>query len=147
MKYIAYGSNMVSQQMAFRCPNATLLGTGHLDFARLEFYYHATVERSNQASDRVPVPVWEISNRDEQSLDRYEGYPKYYTKEMWPVHMDDGSEIQGMIYLMALKRSFPPEVYYYHAIADAYRELGLSGQIETVLKPALNRAQQRAQMR
>ena len=30
MKYIAYGSNMVQEQMAFRCPNARLLGTGWL---------------------------------------------------------------------------------------------------------------------
>ena len=62
MKYIAYGSNMVRRQMAFRCPDARLVGTGHLDFARLEFYLHATVERTAQESDRVPVVVWEISD-------------------------------------------------------------------------------------
>ena len=41
MKYIAYGSNMVEEQMAYRCPNAKLIGTGQLPNHRLEFYLHA----------------------------------------------------------------------------------------------------------
>ena len=81
MKYIAYGSNMVSEQMAWRCLEAKLIGTGYLEGARLEFYLHATVERTALKSDRVPVAVWEINNRDERSLDRYEGFPNYYIKE------------------------------------------------------------------
>ena len=42
MKYIAYGSNMVEEQMARRCPNAQLIGTGYLPNHRMEFYLHAT---------------------------------------------------------------------------------------------------------
>ena len=38
MKYIAYGSNMVQEQMAVRCPDAKLIGTGYISGARLEFY-------------------------------------------------------------------------------------------------------------
>jgi len=37
MIYIAYGSNMVKEQMAIRCPDARLIGTGHIEGARLEF--------------------------------------------------------------------------------------------------------------
>ena len=70
MKYIAYGSNMVKEQMAFRCPEAKLIGTGHIERARLEVYLHATVERTRRKTDRVPVAVWEINQRDERSLDR-----------------------------------------------------------------------------
>ena len=147
MKYIAYGSNMVRRQMAFRCPDASLVGTGHLDFARLEFYLHATVERTAQESDRVPVVVWEISDRDECSLDYYEGYPRYYIKEEWPVRMDDGSEMQGMIYLMADIHEHPPTREYYGGIERAYHELGLTEEIAGVLEPALARARHRAKMR
>ena len=39
MKYIAYGSNMVKAQMAFRCPGAKLIGTGYLPNHRLEDVY------------------------------------------------------------------------------------------------------------
>ena len=143
MKYIAYGSNMVEEQMARRCPEARLIGTGYISGARLEFYLHATVEKTGDMRNRVPVAVWEISDRDERSLDRYEGFPSYYVKESWPVHMSDGSQIEGMIYIMKMIRQSPPTRQYYEGIADAYRKLGLRSQISTALKPALERSLQR----
>lgn len=96
MKYIAYGSNMIEEQMAHRCPGAKLIGTGYLPNHRLEFYLHATVERTRAHRAKVPVAVWEISEADERSLDRYEGFPTYYTKHRRRVVMDDGSEIWGI---------------------------------------------------
>ena len=140
MKYIAYGSNMEQEQMAFRCPDARLIGTGTISGARLEFYLHATVEKTDNEQDRVPVAVWEISREDERRLDLYEGYPSYYTKETWPVRMGDGTETEGMIYLMQLIRKAPPRGSYYEGIANAYRSLGLEDGIETVLKPARERS-------
>ena len=140
MLYIAYGSNMVREQMDYRCPDAKLIGTGYIAGARLEFYLHATVEKTGDMRNRVPVAVWEISAADEKRLDRYEGYPSYYVKEEWPVHMDDGSEIRGMIYIMKLIRNAPPQRAYYQGIADADRALGLSRQVRTVLVPALERS-------
>ena len=140
MIYVAYGSNMVESQMAIRCPEAKLIGTGSISGARLEFYLHATVEKTGDNRNRVPVAVWEINDRDERSLDRYEGYPSYYGKERWMVHMTDGSEIDGMIYLMKMIRKSPPHEQYYAGIANAYRKFGLGSQIKTVLKPALERS-------
>lgn len=140
MKYIAYGSNMVAEQMAHRCPQARLIGTGFIPKARLEFYLHATVERSKIKTDRVPVAVWEISKADEKSLDRYEGFPNYYTKDVWTVQMDGGSRIKGMIYLMNLKRKSSPTRDYYLGIRNAYDELGFSTEIRRVLLPALRRS-------
>ncbi len=139
MKYIAYGSNMVEEQMAFRCPDAKLIGTGWLEKTRLEFYLHATVEHTASKSDRVPVAVWEISQRDEKSLDRYEGFPSYYTKEERLVTMRDGNKVRGMVYIMNLIRPQPPMQHYYQGIRDAYEKLGLSSEIKTVLEPALER--------
>ena len=52
MKYIAYGSNMVEEQMAVRCPEARLIGTGYISGARLEFYLHATVEETGDQRNR-----------------------------------------------------------------------------------------------
>ena len=140
MLYIAYGSNMVREQMDYRCPDAKLIGTGYIAGARLEFYLHATVEKTGDMRNRVPVAVWEISAADEKRLDRYEGYPSYYVKEEWPVHMDDVSEIRGMLYVGGLTRDAPPQRGDYQGIADAYRALGLSRQVRTVLVPALERS-------
>lgn len=144
MKYIAYGSNMSAGQMAHRCPGAKLIGTGKLLGARLSFYVHATVERSRAKGACVPVAIWEITPEDEARLDRYEGFPNYYVKEDWPVRLDDGTLTTGMIYLMNLKRGNLPTNDYYYGIYDAYEDLGLSSEIETVLEPALNRALRRA---
>ena len=104
MKYIAYGSNMVAEQMAHRCPNAQLIGTGWLLNHRLEFYLHATVEKTRSKGARVPVAVWEIDEADEHSLDRYEGVPHYYVKRQARVQMKDGSEIDRILE-PALERS------------------------------------------
>ena len=140
MNYIAYGSNMVQEQMAYRCPDARLIGMGYLPGARLEFYLHATVERSQINGAPVPVAVWEISEADEAMLDRYEGFPSYYVKAERTVHMTDGSEIKGMIYLMNQKRVSPPTRDYYDGILRAYQALGFRSEIERVLKPALLRS-------
>lgn len=80
MKYIAYGSNMVAEQMVFRCPNARLIGTGYLPNHQLEFFLHATVIRKRVDGPGEPVAIWEIDAADEKRLDRYEGYPHYYIK-------------------------------------------------------------------
>ena len=140
MRYIAYGSNMVKEQMAYRCPDARLIGMGYLPGAQLEFYLHATVERSQIKKAHVPVAVWEISEADEQRLDSYEGYPSYYIKAERTVHMTDGSEIKGMIYLMNQKRVAPPTRDYYEGIRRAYQTLGFRSEIEKVLEPALLRS-------
>ena len=147
MKYIAYGSNMVEEQMAHRCPNAKLIGTGQLLNHRLEFYLHATVERSRARGASVPVAVWEIDAEDERSLDRYEGFPTYYTKHKRTVRMDDGSRIEGMVYIMNMIRPQPPTSSYYNGIHNAYIRLGIRSEIERVLEPALNRSIKRDHFR
>ena len=147
MKYIAYGSNMVEEQMAHRCPNARLIGMGQLPNHRLEFYLHATVERSRAHGASVPVAVWEIDADDERNLDRYEGFPTYYTKHKRKVMMDDGSEIEGMIYIMNMIRPLIPHTSYYNGIRDAYIKLGIGFEIKRVLEPALNRSIKRDRFR
>ena len=143
MKYIAYGSNMVEEQLAHRCPGAKLIGTGYLPNHRLEFYLHATVERTRAHDAKVPIAVWEISKADEVRLDIYEGFPSYYIKAQRKVRMMDGSELWGMIYLMNYLRISPPASEYYDGIETAYMKLGFTDDIETVLMPALDRSWQR----
>ena len=144
MKYIAYGSNMIENHMAHRCPDGRLIGVGHLPNHRLEFYRHATVEADDTCAEGVPVAVWEISDADERRLDVYEGFPYYYSKEEATVLMADGSEIKGMVYVMCegYKEGSPAKSYY-DAIREAYEKLGLGSQIETVLEPALARCLRR----
>ena len=138
---------MVEEQMAHRCPNARLIGMGQLPNHRLEFYLHATVERSRAHGASVPVAVWEIDAEDERSLDRYEGVPKYYTKCTRTVLMDDGSRIEGMVYIMNMIRPLIPHASYYNGIRDAYLKLGIGSEIKRVLEPALQRSIERDRRR
>ncbi len=76
--YIAYGSNLNLPQMAFRCPTAEVAGTSELKDYELLFRGGrrgavATVEPKEGSS--VPVLLWKIRQKDEEALDRYEGYP------------------------------------------------------------------------
>ncbi len=108
-KYIAYGSNLNREQMAQRCPDAKVVGTGEIKDYELLFRGNrngavATVEPKKGES--VPVLIWEISPRDEVNLDRYEGYPRLYGKEILRGGgMENGEKM--MAYIM--KRDLPWE--------------------------------------
>lgn len=76
--YIAYGSNMNLQQMAYRCPTAKVKGVGSIIGWNLVFRGNsggavATIETYKKGN--VPVVIWDIKPNDEKALDRYEGYP------------------------------------------------------------------------
>lgn len=85
-KYLAYGSNLNVPQMRRRCPGATILGTAELKGWELLFRgsrtgSYLTIEEKEGGA--VPVAVWDVTPEDEERLDRYEGFPRfYYKKEM-----------------------------------------------------------------
>ena len=69
--------------MRYRCPDATVYGQAVLDNYDLRFRGSgvATVEPKEGAC--VYGLLWELTDKCEASLDRYEGYPVfYYKKEM-----------------------------------------------------------------
>ncbi|MDL2205393.1 gamma-glutamylcyclotransferase [Eubacteriales bacterium OttesenSCG-928-N13] len=147
MKYIAYGSNMSRGQMKHRCPDARLIGTGWVEDMQLVFKgrmsgnAHATLVPAPRGKGpkrhRVPVAVWELSNRDETSLDSYEGFPHYYRKEQCPVTLSNGRAINGMVYLMNGGQLGMPSRSYYFGIRDAYIDLGLEEHVNPILGLAL----------
>ena len=111
--YIAYGSNLSVKQMAIRCPDATIIGTGKIIDYKLVFRFHADIEKCR--GSYVPVLVWKISKADEKRLDIYEGVAGgYYHQEEVKVLMDDdnddnvdninaddsGATLTGMVYVM-----------------------------------------------
>ena len=61
--------------------------------------------------------------------------------------MDDGSQIEGMVYIMNMIRPQPPTSSYYNGIHDAYIKLGIGSEIKRVLEPALNRSLKRDRFR
>ena len=137
-KYIAYGSNLNVEQMSFRCPDATVYATGTIENYRLAFTHaggsgsYLTIEKS--AGDSVPVVVWEVSERDEKSLDRYEGFPTFYRKEVIPVLIDGETDTECFAYLMNAREYGIPTSFYVNTCAQGYRAFGFD---TSALKNAL----------
>jgi len=128
--YVAYGSNLNISQMALRCPTARVYGVGVLNNWELLFRGNsrgcgvATVERKQGSI--VPVGLWKIEDKDEDSLDRYEGYPFLYKKQNVYVSMQDGSKKKAMVYIMT-PGHWPtgPSSRYEDTIRNGYDDFGL----------------------
>lgn len=88
--YIAYGSNINLEQMANRCPNSKIVSKEMLKGYELEFRGVATIVPNDKSE--VPVLIWEIDGRDEHSLDKYEGFPNYYRKELFEIDVNGRKE-------------------------------------------------------
>lgn len=125
--YIAYGSNLYSEQFHRRCPDAALVSSGVLKDYTLAFCgsnRNAFLTVKRQAGCSVPVAVYQISVRDEKSLDRYEGYPNFYRKERAVVEVSPDKKIDGMMYVMKEQPYAYPSDLYFHICSMGYRELG-----------------------
>lgn len=144
--YIAYGSNMDKSQMAVRCPMARLIGTSKVEGYRLLFKgsktgAYATIEKAE--GYMVPVLVWEITEEDERNLDRYEGFPKLYTKKNLTVPVN-GKRKTAMVYIMDESRTpGEPCHWYYSVIENAYLKFGFD---LSILERAFDETLQRSRV-
>lgn len=123
--YIAYGSNLNTEQMAWRCPGAKILAKSWLHNHRLVFQgnrYGAHANVIPEKGQDVPVLIWEITAAHEKSLDRYEGVKGgYYTKEYMPVEVA-GEIHEALIYIMTPNPFGIPSDGYLECIAEGYKE-------------------------
>ena len=122
--YCAYGSNMDLEQMRVRCPNSKVVAVGNIEDYKLQFNRHATIVK--QQDKNTPVVVWEIAPQDWKKLDRYEGCPSYYRKELVNVNVK-GVERAALVYVMnapdfALS---PPSPMYLEGIKQGCKQHGI----------------------
>ena len=122
--YAAYGSNMHLGQMKKRCPKAEVIGKGDLLGYKLTFRGRgagvANVEVHEHGS--VSIVLWAITKECERALDRYEGYPTLYTKEVVTIATVDG-ERTAMLYAMTKQyEDMPamPSEHYFEIIKQGY---------------------------
>ena len=133
--YIAYGSNINLEQMAYRCPHSKVVGTSEIKDYELEFRGVATIVPNKGAI--VPVLIWELDERDLPVLNRYEGWPRLYRQETMFFELN-GREVEGMAYLMNYGELSPPSPQYYNTILQGYRENGLDEKyLQTALENSL----------
>jgi gamma-glutamylcyclotransferase (GGCT)/AIG2-like uncharacterized protein YtfP len=128
--YAAYGSNMDPAQMAERCPHSPQAGTGWLDGWRLTFGGEdmswegalATVVEDQDA--RVFVVLYEVSETDEEALDRWDGATLgYYRKLRVRVATLDG-DVLAWLYVLNDYEGGLPAARYLGIMADAAEAAG-----------------------
>lgn len=107
--YLAYGSNLNIKELLERCPSAEIVGVTVLRGYSLAFkgnadnYSYLTIEP--QETGVVPVGIFMISSEDEESLDRYEGYPSLYGKQYFTIELN-GQKVEALIYVMNSEFSY-----------------------------------------
>lgn len=125
--YFAYGSNINLDQMALRCPAAQVVGPVTLEGWELLFRRGGFATIAPKEGEKVTGLLWSITPACERSLDRYEGYPRFYDKRMVTVQDSEGRALSVMAYIMDERFREPmlPSDSYYQGILEGYRQNGL----------------------
>ena len=121
--YFAYGSNINLEQMELRCPKAQMVGPVTLKNYELQFRGSGFATVAPKKGSVVHGLLWKLTPSCEQSLDRYEGYPRHYIKEAVTVQTADGLKIPVMAYIMAEPMCCQPALpspYYYRTIRQGF---------------------------
>ncbi len=128
--YAAYGSNMDPAQMAERCPHSPQAGTGWLEGWRLTFggedigWEGALATVVEDADGRVFVVLYEVSENDEQALDRWDGATLgYYSKVKVRVATLEGDAV-AWLYVLNDYEGGLPSARYLGIMADAAESAG-----------------------
>lgn len=131
--YFAYGSNMNLNQMEFRCPAAKVVENVRLDGYRLAFggtrSDHGVATIIPEEGSYVEGVLWSITSECEASLDRYEGYPHLYGKEMVTVRGEGDLQQNVAVYIMnAPYKDCPsiPSDFYLKGIVEGCHQNGIS---------------------
>lgn len=96
--YFGYGSNLWLHQMSLRCPSSTYVGIARLSGYRwiINDRGYANIVQTNDSLDLVYGLVYTLTPDDEERLDRNEGVPRAYTKEITPIEfwpLKDGEKV------------------------------------------------------
>ena len=139
--YFAYGSNINLGQMEYRCPDASVVGPVALENYELLFRRGGFATIMPCEGGKVHGLLWSITPECERSLDRYEGYPRFYDKRIVTVRDGEGRSLSVMAYIMDERFREPmlPTTTYYNGILEGYRQNGLP---VTALKKAWDHAMQ-----
>ena len=125
--YFAYGSNINLGQMEYRCPDASVVGPVVLEGWELLFRRGGFATITPKEGDTVHGLLWSLTRSCERSLDRYEGYPRFYDKKMVTVRDSEGRSLSVMAYIMddRFREPMLPAESYYNNILEGYQQNGL----------------------
>jgi len=118
--YFAYGSNMNAPQFRKRCPASFFLCRATLPKYRFIIMSAGYASVIPKARSVVRGTLYAITEKDERTLDRYEGVrQKEYRREWLNVVTESGVAIPALIYIAREENPGPPK--------DGYLEKILAG--------------------
>ena len=98
--YFAFASNMVTAQMAERCPGAESRGVAVLEDHRFGIGRRGYATVVGEAGAKVHGILWELRPEHEAALDVYEGVRHGLYQKVWlPVHLADGIPQRAIVYV------------------------------------------------
>ena len=130
--YFAYGSNLDENQMRRRCPDYRKVDKGCLRGYRLSFSRRSS-DWGGGVADVIPdgsCKVWgvayTVSDTDLERLDRYEGYPTAYLRDLLPIDMASNDQREAWVYTVRTKEQFvAPSAAYLDILRCAAMHFGL----------------------
>lgn len=133
--YLAYGSNLNTRQMQYRCPTAKIMGTAEIQDYELLFKgshtgSYLTIEPKKGSI--VPVAVWEVQPGDEVKLDNYEGCPQFYYKKNVKIRYKGiltgrTRTVNAFVYIMHEDRKLgTPSGFYFRTCLEGYDSFGFN---------------------
>lgn len=131
--YAAYGSNMDPEQMAMRAPHSPMSATGWLVGWRLTFAGEdigwegslaTVVEDRDNPDARVFVVVYDVTDEDEHTLDRWEGSELgVHRKLRVRIEATDGATLAWLYVVDAFEGGLP-SARYLGVMSDAADKAG-----------------------
>lgn len=125
--YFAYGSNLSIEQMVSRCPESIPVCKAKLNNHRLVYKANkggrGVADVEFELGFTVYGMVYEISDSDTKTLDRFEGVPTTYNKHYLDVELEDGSFVSCLTYLMNAEFDYCiPGMDYFKRIKKGYED-------------------------
>jgi gamma-glutamylcyclotransferase (GGCT)/AIG2-like uncharacterized protein YtfP len=138
--YFAYASNMEPRRFQRLCPTGTLVGPARLPGYRLAFSRYSRQRRGGSA-DVVPDPeseVWgvlyEVDEDGLAAMDRNEGVPAAYRREVVTAVDQAGNEHEAVTYVANRTGEFLPHRDYLGVIIRGAEARGLPDEYVESLK-------------
>ncbi|MEN6637066.1 MAG: gamma-glutamylcyclotransferase family protein [Clostridiaceae bacterium] len=130
--FAAYGVGLNRSEMVKHCPTAKPIGTTELKNFRLAFRGGnacAVVTIEKAKGRNVPALLWEVPLQDEAALDRWNGVPELYRKDMVKVRLNGAAMDAFMYILIGNKPPNKPSAFYYSTLLEGYSAAGFDTEI------------------
>ena len=121
--YVAYGTNLIIDEMKNRCPKSFPLGKGIIKDYKLVFNCFADIRESMR--DSVQVGVWAIHKHDLKNLDYYEGYPSLYNKKNITVNINNTVKEALVYFMVDNKTENPPYASVIERTKQGYKDFNI----------------------